>query len=107
MPVRENKKESKLYQKDCDNLFDLIEGALLEWYEVNHDDKFDSTEMCIPVVFNRFLVSHFVHHFEISEESINHYLQMFKDQIYNYVEENSKRIQREKNTVPLTQQALA
>tara|TARA_R100001460_G_scaffold70984_1_gene111669 strand:- start:287 stop:607 length:321 start_codon:yes stop_codon:yes gene_type:complete len=104
---KENKKEEKLFNKDADKLHDLIEDALNKWYDVNNDDKFESTEMIVPMVFKRFLVSHFVFHFEVSEESINHYLQILKDMIYSHVEKDFQRIQEEKNTMPLTQKAIA
>ena len=104
---KEHQKEQELFEKDADKLHDLIEDALNKWYDVNNDDKIESTEMIVPMVLKRFLVSHFVFHFKVREESINNYLQILKDMIYSHVEKDFQRIQEEKNTMPLTQQGIA
>ena len=54
---KEHQKEQELFEKDADKLHDLIEDALNKWYDVNNDDKIESTEMIVPMVLKRFLVS--------------------------------------------------
>ena len=107
---KEHKKEQELFSEDAEILHDLIIDALDKWQESNHDDKFESTEMVVPIVFKTILASHFLHHFTLSEKSIDNYMRIFKDKIYNAHGDKIRRLaekQMEKEDVSFSEHGLA
>ena len=88
---KKHQKEQELFEKDADRLHDLIGDALDKWQESNHDDEFESTEMVVPTVFKTVLASHFIHHFTLSEKSIDNYMEIFKNHIYEASKDKIKR----------------
>ena len=87
---KHDKEKNDLLKQDAGNLFDLIEDALLEWEETNHEEL-GSTEMVVPMVFHVFLASHFVHHFVLNKKSIEEYLDFIRKAIY---EKHGEKIRR-------------
>ena len=107
---KKHQKEQELFEKDANKLHDLISDALDEWQHSNHDDEFESTEMVVPVVFKEILASHFIHHFILSEKSIDSYMSVFKDKIYDAHGDKIRRLaekQMEKENVSFSGQGLA
>ena len=107
---KEHQKEQELFEKDADKLHDLIIDALDKWQESNHDDEFESTEMVVPIVFKTILASHFLHHFTLSEKSIDKYMNVFKKKIYNAHADKIRRLaekQMEKEDVSFSEHGLA
>lgn len=107
---KEHQKEQELFEKDADRLHDLITDAIDKWQESNHDDEFESTEMVVPTVFKEILASHFLHHFTLSEKSIDNYMSIFKDKIYSAHGDKIRRLaekQMEKEDVSFSEHGLA
>ena len=107
---KEHQKERELFEKDADRLHDLIGDALDKWQESNHDDEFESTEMVVPIVFKQILASHFIHHFTLSEKSIDSYMEIFKKKIYETHGDKIRRLaekQMEKEDVSFSEHGLA
>ena len=107
---KEHKKEQELFSEDAEILHDLIIDALDKWQESNHDDKFESTEMVVPIVFKTILASHFLHHFTLSEKSIDKYMNVFKKKIYNAHADKIRRLaekQMEKENVSFSEHGIA
>lgn len=93
---KDHKKEQELFSEDANKLHDLVSDAIDKWQKSNHDDEFESTEMVVPVVFKEILASHFIHHFMLNEKSIDNYMNIFKDKIYDAHGDKIRRLARER-----------
>jgi len=66
--------------------------------------------MVVPIVFKTILASHFLHHFTLSEKSIDNYMNVFKKKIYNAHGDKIKKLANkeiEKENVSFSDHGLA
>tara|TARA_R100000234_G_scaffold116925_1_gene94637 strand:- start:13625 stop:13957 length:333 start_codon:yes stop_codon:yes gene_type:complete len=92
---KHDKENNEMLKQDYSDLFDLVEDAITEWQETNHEEL-DSTEIIVPMVFHEFLASHFIHHFVVNQESIDQYLDFIRKAIYEKHGEKIRRMADEK-----------
>lgn len=90
-----NKNEIRKLNDRCDELFDYLSDGYSEWRDKQGKElalKFDNKDdfyrelgevvtMCVQPVLLRFLGSHFVHHFEVSDESLDWICDKVKEEI--------------------------